>query len=472
MLRILGVDDDPALLEECRRSLEETGLFSVDTATSAGTAMQMHNAAPYDLIFSEYPAPEIDGIPLVKALREQGDITPFIIVTGRGSEEIVMQALSHGADGYVKKGGAHGEQFARLTSTIRQIIGKRKAEELAYGEKNNLLAGILRTVPAGIGILTGKTIAHASEHLCEITGYSREELETTDIHTLWPDADTSLLPPADGNKPAMNGEALPVETRWQRKDGATLRVLLNHGPLYPAHPERGTLICLFDITMHMMADDALRMANKKLSLLSSITRHDILNKISIIDSNIIFIQKRNPPKEIDGFLLKIGTTTRSIQTQIEFSRVYQDLGSTDSRWQKIDSVLPRRMVPEGVQFQTSCGDVEVFADPMLQKVFFNLFDNSLRHGGHVRQLQVTCREGDGGLKILWEDDGVGIPDEEKERVFERGYGKNTGLGLFLVREILGITGITIRETGTPGKGAIFEIRVPRGVYRYPQGKKG
>lgn len=472
MLRILGVDDDIALLEDCRRSLNETGLFTVDTAASATTAMQMHNAAPYDLIFSEYPAPDRNGIPLVKALREQGDTTPFIILTGRGSEEIVMQALSHGADGYVKKGAAQSEQIARLTGTIHQVIEKRRVEERASGEKNELLAEILRTLPAGVGILKGKNITHASEHLCEMTGYTREELETTDIHIFWPDADTCLQPTAEGNTCTISGAALPVEARWERKDGATLRVLLSHGPLYPAHPERGTIICLFNVTMHMMADDALRMANKKLNLLSSITRHDILNKISIIDSNIIFIQKRNPPKEIDTFLLKIGTTTRAVQTQIEFSRVYQDLGSTDSRWQKIDSVLPRRMVPEGVQFETTCGEVEVFADPMLQKVFFNLFDNSLRHGGHVRQLRVTCREEEGGLKILWEDDGIGIPLEEKERVFERGYGKNTGLGLFLVREILGITGITIVETGTPGKGAIFDMRVPRGVYRWAAGRKG
>ena len=472
MLRILGVDDDLALLEEGKRSLNETGLFTVDTATSAGTAMQMHTAAPYDIIISDYPVPEMNGIPLVKALRDQGDTTPFIVFTGRGSEEVMMQALGHGADGYVKKGGLQGEQFVRLTTTINQVIGKRKAEERAFGETNELLAGILRTVPAGVGILKGNTITHASEHLCDMTGYTREELATTDIHTLWPDAGTFLLPPADGTPHGMDGDALPVETRWQRKDGATLRVLLSHGPLYPTHLERGTIICLFDVTMHMMADDALRMANKKLNLLSSITRHDILNKISIIDSNIIFIQKRNPSKEIDPFLLKIGTTTRAIQTQIEFSRVYQDLGSTDSRWQKIDSIMPRRMVPEGVQFSTTCGEMEVFADPMLQKVFFNLFDNSLRHGGHVHQILVSCREGEGGLKILWEDDGIGIPDDEKERVFERGYGKNTGLGLFLVREILGITGITIRETGTPGKGAIFEISIPRGVYRFTPGKKG
>ncbi len=175
--------------------------------------------------------------------------------------------------------------------------------------------------------------------------------------------------------------------------------------------------------------------------------------------------------EIEGFLDKIGNTTRAIQTQIEFSRVYQDLGSTDSRWQKIESVLPRKMVPEGVQFLAECGDLEIFADPMLQKVFFNLFDNSLRHGGHVHEIRVACREDESGLKILWEDDGVGIAVEEKERVFERGVGKNTGLGLFLVREILGITGITIRENGTPGKGACFEITVQKGFYRFPGERK-
>jgi signal transduction histidine kinase len=65
-----------------------------------------------------------------------------------------------------------------------------------------------------------------------------------------------------------------------------------------------------------------------------------------------------------------------------------------------------------------------------------------------------------------EDDGSGIPASDKERIFQRGFGKHTGLGLFLVREILGITGITIRETGEPGKGAQFEITVPAGDCRF------
>ena len=69
--------------------------------------------------------------------------------------------------------------------------------------------------------------------------------------------------------------------------------------------------------------------------------------------------------------------------------------------------------------------------------------------------------------MICEDDGVGIETGIKEKIFERGFGNNTGLGLFLTREILMITGITIRETGEPGSGARFIISLPKGTYRFP-----
>ncbi len=71
--------------------------------------------------------------------------------------------------------------------------------------------------------------------------------------------------------------------------------------------------------------------------------------------------------------------------------------------------------------------------------------------------------------LIVADDGVGVPLADKERIFERGFGRNTGLGLFLVREILGITGMSIRETGEPGKGARFEVTVPKGMFRLGSG---
>jgi len=102
---------------------------------------------------------------------------------------------------------------------------------------------------------------------------------------------------------------------------------------------------------------------------------------------------------------------------------------------------------------------------MLDRVFSNLIENAARHGKSVSQVVITYQIRDDGLLIYVEDDGVGIPDPEKERIFEYSADGGGGLGLFFVREILSITGMTIAETGTPGEGARFEIHIPPGGYR-------
>jgi signal transduction histidine kinase len=83
----------------------------------------------------------------------------------------------------------------------------------------------------------------------------------------------------------------------------------------------------------------------------------------------------------------------------------------------------------------------------------------------VTEILLSLEKTDDVLTILYEDNGVGITPEFKEKIFIRGFGKHTGLGLFLIREILSITGITIAETGEYGKGVRFAIRVPNDRYR-------
>jgi len=91
----------------------------------------------------------------------------------------------------------------------------------------------------------------------------------------------------------------------------------------------------------------------------------------------------------------------------------------------------------------------------------------VRHGEQVTRIKMSAEQRGDAMLFVYEDDGVGISEEDKKRLFEKGFGKNTGFGLFLSREILAITGITITETGTPGKGVRFEILVPPGAWRRP-----
>jgi len=158
---------------------------------------------------------------------------------------------------------------------------------------------------------------------------------------------------------------------------------------------------------------------------------------------------------------------RDIFNHLEMARMYQEMGMISPQWFNLHSILDygRILAEAPVKVLIEARDLEMYADPLCPRVFENLIENSLRHGNGVTEIRVTTREDDNGLVIILEDNGTGIPEEDKERIFLQGVGKNTGMGLFLSREILSITGIGIRETGSAGKGARFEIVVPQGSFR-------
>ncbi|MDD1723793.1 MAG: hybrid sensor histidine kinase/response regulator [Methanospirillum sp.] len=211
---------------------------------------------------------------------------------------------------------------------------------------------------------------------------------------------------------------------------------------------------------------ALKEANKQLNLLSSITRHDILNRIMVLNGYLSIIREESNDPAIAEYLNVLDSATNAIKSQIAFTRIYQDLGTQEPQWIPVQSLVSTLRIPEPVHFEKRLDDIEIYADPITGNVFENLLDNTIRHGSHVTRIRYATHPGPGTLSITWEDDGAGIAEDEKEKIFGRGYGKNTGLGLFLVREILSLTGIGIRETGKEGEGARFEILVPEGKWRY------
>ncbi len=128
MYTILYVDDEPSLLETGKIFLERSGKFSVDIVTSAPAAITLLNTKNYDAIIADYQMPCMDGIEFLKRIRSSGNIIPFILFTGRGREEVVIQALNEGADFYLQKGGDPIAQFTELEYKIRQAVQQRMAE--------------------------------------------------------------------------------------------------------------------------------------------------------------------------------------------------------------------------------------------------------------------------------------------------------------------------------------------------------
>lgn len=237
-------------------------------------------------------------------------------------------------------------------------------------------------------------------------------------------------------------------------------------------PKQDHFVTIYeDVTQRKQAEAALLRTNEKLNLLSSITRHDIRNQLHAL-SGYLELSRLNTGN-IPHLLESIGKAegvTETINRQLEFTKDYEEMGVTAPSWQNVDSIVSHAVVSlpmKGTRIEIERPDLEVFADPLFGKVFYNLIDNALRYGGdRLTRIRISSRETNTGLVITCENDGVGIPHDEKKRLFRRGYGKHTGLGLFLSSEILSITGITITENGEPENGVRFEMTVPKGEYRF------
>jgi len=223
-----------------------------------------------------------------------------------------------------------------------------------------------------------------------------------------------------------------------------------------------------DIAERRKVESALAVANQKLTLLSQITRHDISNRVFALLVDLDLAKEAAGSGPVRQHLENLEKTAHSIQDQIAFTKDYQEIGAQIPSWHAVSPVVTAaagQLRTDTVNISVDLDRIEVFADPMIGKVFLNLIDNALRHGEHVTGIAFTYHLSDAALVIVCEDNGTGIPDQDKQHIFTKGFGRDSGLGLFLIREILSITGISIKETGVSGKGARFEITVPAGNYR-------
>ena len=218
------------------------------------------------------------------------------------------------------------------------------------------------------------------------------------------------------------------------------------------------------------ADHALLSANRRLQLLNDITRHDIINSLTGLFLLIGRAEARaagNP--ETLASIQKEKEIAEIIHRQIVFTRDYQEIGLRMPEWQNVEDIITKAWIGHkigSVRIDVQIPGLEIFADLLLEKVFYNLIDNAMKYGGPaMTTIRFTQHRDGDSVVIACEDDGLGLSEEARKNLFRRGYGKHTGYGLFMIREVLAISGLTITERSQPGRGARFEILVPKGLWR-------
>jgi len=355
-----------------------------------------------------------------------------------------------------------------IQCNIRDFTDRKEAyDRLQISE--NRYRRLFETAQDAILILDGDTgeIIDANKFIIDMLGYPLDyfigrhlwELGFLKNKTFAQDAFSKLK-----TEGYIRFDDLPLET----KEGRAMSVEFVSN-VYLVGNKRIIQCNIRDFSERKRSEQALSLASRKLKLMSSITRHDIINQIAVLSGSLDLSLGKIKEAERITHIHRAQKAADTIERQIAFTREYEELGVKTPAWQRL-SVIVRsaasQMGADTITVDIPDERLELYADPLLIKVFYNLFDNARHYGGAVTHIGVSHHTNGTGHIITVEDNGVGISPEDKPHLFERGFGKNTGLGLFLSREILSITSITIDETGIPGKGACFEITVPEGVIRF------
>jgi PAS domain S-box-containing protein len=360
---------------------------------------------------------------------------------------------------------------ARIVFGVIQDVTLQKQAEATLRESENKYRSIVETTPDLIWeIDTGGRFTFLSPKIFDLLGYRADDLLKKPLFSLLPPDQipevTRIL-----EQQITGGQGMvTIEVIAQNAEGRRVEMEIRSAP---ATDDQGRLKgfrgMARDITESRRAAFSLDQARKKLNLLNIVTFQDIQSAAFSLSAYHILINKQLKDPASSSYLEKESALIQKIITSLDFAKNFQDLGMKPPRWQNASQTFLFAISHLDflhISHDFLLGDLEVYADPLFEKAFSNLMENVLRHGKTATAVRLWYEEKPDGLILFIEDNGVGIPREEKHMIFDRSYGKDTGLGLFLVREILSITGMSIRETGEKGKGARFEILVPPEGFRF------
>jgi PAS domain S-box-containing protein len=294
-MKILHVDDESDFLALTKRYLEQDAIFSVDTASSSEEGLELVKSGAYDIVVSDYLMPVMDGLEFLRDLRQSGNMIPFIMFTGKGREEVAMEALNRGANGYLQKGVDIDSMFGTLAHMIKMEREKKRAED-ALRESEENYRNLVERANDGITIVQDGIVKYANPRLLEIWGSSAEETVGTPFAGyVHPDELSKVV---DHYKRRMAGEVVPqtYETILRRKDGTKLRVEVNAG-VTTYQGKSADLVIVRDITPRKRAAEELQ----KLSQFRESIIENANVWLDVLDANANVVIWNKAAEEISGY---------------------------------------------------------------------------------------------------------------------------------------------------------------------------
>ncbi|MDP3395697.1 MAG: hybrid sensor histidine kinase/response regulator [Methanoregula sp.] len=424
---ILIVEDSRTQADYLRAILESEGYHTVLAMNGCEALEQIAVVRPM-MVLTDIIMPGMDGYELccrIKQDKKSSDI-PVILVTRLFNPEDVIKGLASGADDFIIK----PFEPDYIHSRIRAILS-----HLEKPDPDELLPVFEVTVANTTYVISASRLRIFNILLSTYEAAINNNQELQDAHEQLNAFNEELV---------TSNEQLVMAANDLKNSNLALE---------QENAERKRV------------EKALAEANKKLNLLSSITRHDINNQLLILNGYVELLHGEIPNPSLEEYFSHIAKASSQITAMIRFTKDYEKIGIRVPVWQDLSALAnsaEKGVIPDQVTIKNDLPPgIEVFADPLIVKVFFNLIDNAIRHGGdRIATIRFSFEACNADRIIVCEDDGAGVAPEDKEKIFSRGFGKNTGFGLSICREILDITGISITENGEPGKGARFEMVVP------------
>jgi PAS domain S-box-containing protein len=510
------IADDLATNLYLLESLLKGNGFEVTIAKNGAEALAVARKAPPDLIITDILMPVMDGFELCRQWKADDRLKniPFIFYTATYTDARDEQlALSLGAERFVIKPqkpevlvriarevleesdrkrtsspqGPPGNEkevlqkynetlFRKLEKKVMQledeIAERRQAESELRRSETRYRKLYESMMDAFVRIDMAGKIQEYNHSFKEMLGYSDEELIRLTYQDLTPEKWHALDSFIVGNQILPRGYSQVYEKEIRKKDEKIIPIEIRISLIRDENEQpSGMWAIVRDITERKSAEEKIQLTNRKLALMNDITYQDIQNKVTGLRGYVELSKTHDTCLDGISIIEKERSVLKSIHDLIKNTKEYQQMGVGQSRWISLEQTIRIQLSRisqkhDDISLVSDLHGLVIYSDPQIDRVFYNLIHNAVTHGKKLTRIVFSCQETSDGLVIICEDDGIGIPEDQKSSVFDRVVGGEGKFGLFFVREFLTLSGMTIRETGTPGKGARFEIFVPEGAYRF------